>query len=324
MNERPKVCIAFPLEDDLKAQISASCDLIYVDYLAPRDELLAAVKDVDGFFGVPKVTVDSDFFDAAQKLQVYSTCSVGFDRIDVSEATRRGVLICNTPGVLTDAVANLTLSMILALTRNLIENEAYARSGGWARREKLPALGMDLQRKILGVVGFGRIGQEVVRRAHAFGMRTLWFDVFDASPEGAPESEYRSMDSLLAESDIVSLHTNLSSDSHHLIGEAELQLMKQSAFLINTARGPLVDQKALTRALKTHRIAGAALDVLEDEPPHPEDPIVSLPNVICLPHIGSATEETRRAMRELAVENLLHTLAGKRPPAPVNPEVLTS
>ena len=140
---KPNVCIAFPLEDDLKAQIGASCDLIYVDYLAPRDELLAAVKDVAGFFGVPKVTVDSDFFDAAPKLQVYSTCSVGFDRIDVSEATRRGVLICNTPGVLTDAVANLTLSMILALTRNLIANEAYARNGGWSRREQPPALGIE-------------------------------------------------------------------------------------------------------------------------------------------------------------------------------------
>ena len=321
---KPNVCIAFPLEDDLKAQIGASCDLIYVDYLAPRDELLAAVKDVDGFFGVPKVTVDSDFFDAAPKLQVYSTCSVGFDRIDVSEATRRGVLICNTPGVLTDAVANLTLSMILALTRNLIANEAYARNGGWSRREQPPALGIDLQGKTLGVIGFGRIGQEVVRRAQAFGMSTLWFDLFEVSPEDAPDSEYRPMEALLAQSDIVSLHTNLSPDSHHLIGETEFKLMKQSAFLINTARGPLVDQKALTRALETGRIAGAALDVLEDEPPDPEDPILRLPNAICFPHIGSATEETRRAMRELAVENLLDTLAGKRPPAPVNPEVLTS
>ncbi len=183
MNEKPRVCIAFPLEEDLQAQITASCDITVVDYLAPKEELMEAVKDVEGFFGVPFVRADSDFFDAAPKLRVYSTCSVGYDRIDVSEATRHGVLICNTPGVLTDAVANLTISMILALTRNLIENEAYARSGRWARREELPALGMDLKGKILGVVGFGRIGQEVVRRAQAFSMRTLWFDLFDVSPK---------------------------------------------------------------------------------------------------------------------------------------------
>jgi glyoxylate reductase len=224
--------------------------------------------------------------------------------------------------VLNAAVANLTLSMIFALALKLFGNEAHVRSGGWSRREKGPGLGIDIQGKTFGVIGFGRIGQEVTRRVQALGMRTIWYDVFDTPHESAPESEYRSLDALLTESDFVSLHTNLSESSHHMIGAAELDRMKSSAFLINTARGPLVDQKALTHALETDQIAGAALDVFESEPPDPEDPIVRLPNAICFPHIGSATVETRRAMRELAVQNTLDVLAGKRPPAPVNPEVL--
>ncbi|MCZ6631972.1 MAG: D-glycerate dehydrogenase [bacterium] len=322
LNEKPKVCIALTLEDDLKAQISAVCDVRVADVRAPQTELVEAIYDVEGILGTPRIRADSKFFDAAPKLRVLSTCSVGFDPIDVPEATRRGVVVCHTPGVLNAAVANLTLSMIFALALKLFENESYARSGGWARREKPPGLGRDIQGKTLGVIGFGRIGQEVTRRVQALGMRTLWSDVFDHPPEGAPESESRPLDALLAESDFVSLHTNLGPSSHHMIGAAELNRMKPGAFLINTARGPLVDQKALSRALETGQIAGAALDVLESEPPDPEDSIVRLPNVICFPHIGSATEETRRAMRELAVQNLLDVLAGKLPPAPVNPEVL--
>jgi phosphoglycerate dehydrogenase-like enzyme len=214
------------------------------------------------------------------------------------------------------------MSLIFALALKLFENESYVRNGGWARRDPLPSLGMDIQGKTLGVIGFGRIGQEVTRRMQALGMRTLWYDIFDQPHPSAPKSEYRPLDALLAESDFVSLHTNLDASSRHLIGTAQLALMKPTAFLINTARGPLVDQPALTHALKTGQIAGAALDVLEREPPDPDDPIVQLPNVICFPHIGTATVETRRAMRELAVRNLLAVLAGERPPAPVNPEVL--
>ena len=322
LNEKPKVCIALPLEDDLKAQIRAACDVRVVDVLPPRAELLEAVHDVEGVLGTPRLRADSEFFDAAPKLRVLSTCSVGFDSFDIPEATRRGVVVCHTPGVLNSAVANLTLSMIFALALKLFEHEPYVRSGGWSRRETPPGLGMDIQGKTLGVIGFGRIGQEVTRRMQALGMRTLWFDLFDDPPVGAPESEYRGLDELLGESDFVSLHTNLNPSSHHLIGAAELNRMKLSAFLINTARGPLVDQPALSRALERGQIAGAALDVFESEPPDPEDPIVRLPNVICTPHIGTATVETRRAMRELAIHNLLAVLAGELPPAPVNPEVL--
>ena len=322
MTEKPKVCVVVPIEEDLEAQIRAKCNIHQVDFGAPRAELLAAVRDAEGILLTPRVRADAEFFQAAPKLRVLSTTSVGYDPFDIPEATKHGVVVCHTPGVLTGAVANLTMTCILSLAIKLFENEAYVRSGGWGRNETRPGLGMDVQGKTLGVIGFGRIGQEVTRRMQALGMRTLWYDVFTEPHPSAPPSEYRPLDDLLAESDFVTLHTNLDEASHHLIGPAQLARMKPTAFLINTARGRLVDQPALAQALQSGQIAGAALDVLESEPPDPDEPIVRLPNVICFPHIGSATEETRRAMRELAVQNLLAVLAGERPPAPVNPEVL--
>ncbi len=249
MSVKPNVCISTSIEDDLLAQIGAVCETQVVEKGAPRRDLLAALSDVEGILLTPPIRVDAEFFDAAPKLRVVSTASVGYDPIDVVEATRRGVLVCHTPGVLNAAVADLTMTMIFLLARKLFEFEGYVRSGGWARRETPPSLGMDIQGKTLGVVGFGRIGQEVTRRMQALGMRTLWYDVFDEAPAGAPTSERMSLNDLLAESDFVSLHTNLGPSSHHLIGAAELAQMKSSAFFINTARGPLVDQPALTAAL---------------------------------------------------------------------------
>jgi len=322
MSGKPKVCIVVQIEDDLRAKIDASCDVHEIDMGASRAELLDAVKDIDGILLTPRVRADAEFFESAPKLRVLSTTSVGYDPFDIPEATKHGVVVCHTPGVLTPAVANMTMACIFNLAMKLFEHESYVRSGGWARRETPPPLAMDVQGKTLGVIGFGRIGQEVTRRMQAVGMNTIWYDIFDTPHPSAPKSEYRSLDTLLAESDFVSLHTNLDEASHHLIGTDALAKMKPTAFLINTARGGLVDQKALTAALQANQIAGAALDVLEAEPPDEADPIFTLPNVICFPHIGTATEETRRLMRELAVENLLTALAGKRPPAPVNPEVL--
>ena len=322
MSEKPKVISTVTLDDDLWRKLTDTCDARFVDRGLPRAELLAELRDCTGAIGTTLDTVDKEFFDAAPKLRVFSTHSVGYDGIDVDEATRRGILVCNTPGVLTNAVANLTVAMILCLARRLFVYEAYAKSGDWARREPKPPLGVDVEGKTVGVVGFGRIGQEVTRRAQALGMRTIWYDVFDAAHESAPKSEYRPLESLLEESDFVTLHSNLSESTHHVVNESALNRMKGSAYLINTARGPLVDQAALTEALKSDKIAGAALDVFETEPVDENDPLVKMDNVICLPHMGTATEETRRAMRELAVENLLTALAGRRPPAPVNPEVL--
>jgi glyoxylate reductase len=322
MSTKPKVYILVSLEEDLEERICMDCNVEKIDFTVPRESMLKMIHDADGILLSPRVRADAEFFDAAPKLKVISTTSVGYDPFDIPAATKRGVVVCNTPGVLSAAVANLTMACIFSLALRLFEYEPYVRSGGWARREKAPALGMDIQGKTLGVVGFGRIGQEVTRRMQALGMKTLWYDLFDTPHPSAPPSHYRPLHDLLAESDFVSLHTNLDRSSYHLIGAAELARMKPTAYLINTARGPLVDQAALTQALQSGQIAGAALDVLEKEPPDEADPIVRLPNVICFSHIGTATVETRRAMRELAVENLLAVLAGKRPPAPVNPEVL--
>jgi glyoxylate reductase len=322
MATKPKVYVIVAIEKELEDQLREACDVETIPMTDARESMLKTIHDADGILLTPRVRADAEFFDAAPKLKVISTTSVGYDPFDIPEATRRGIVVCHTPGVLTAAVANLTMTLIVSLALRLFEYESYVRSGGWARREKAPALGHDIQGKTLGVIGFGRIGQEVTRRMQALGMKTLWYDVVNTPHPSAPPSEYRPLNELLAESDFVTLHTNLDQGSHHLIGAAELAQMKPTAYLVNTARGPLVDQKALTAALQRGQIAGAALDVLEKEPPDEDDPIYRLPNVICFPHIGTATEETRRAMRGLAVENLLAVLAGKRPPAPVNPQVL--
>ena len=322
MTNKPKVLIHVPIEDDLMEQIREVAEVDQLIIAAPRSELLVAVKDVDGILLTPRVRADTEFFDAASKLKVLSTTSVGYDPFDIPEATKHGVVVCNTPGVLTASVANLTMASIFSLALRLFEYEPYVRSGGWSKREKSPPLGTDIQGKILGVIGFGRIGQEVTRRMQALGMRTSWYDVFDVPHPSAPESEYRPLNELLAEADFVSLHTNLDASSRHMIGEAELNLMKPTAYLVNTARGPLIDQAALTKALQSNQIAGAALDVLEKEPPVEDDPIFTLSNIICFSHIGTATKETRRAMRELAVKNLIAVISGKKPLASVNPEVL--
>ncbi|AWT59849.1 MAG: Glyoxylate/hydroxypyruvate reductase B [Candidatus Moanabacter tarae] len=321
MKNNQKVHLALQLETDLKEKLNALFQVTEENPDASKSEILSAIADVEGILGFPNLSMDADFFDAAPNLRVLSLASVGYDFVDVDAATKRGIVICNTPGVLTNAVANLTISMIFIITRKLIENETFVRTGGWARGKPAPALGTDIEGKVLGLIGFGRIGQEVARRAQALGMKTLWYDVFDTLPDGAPNSDYRKLDNLLEESDFVSLHTNLSPSARHLIGEVQLDKMKETAYLINTARGPLVDQSSLTKALKSGTIAGAALDVFESEPTAENEPITQLTNAYCFAHIASGTEETRRAMRELALQNLIAVLSGNHPPAPVNPEV---
>ncbi len=318
----PVAVVLLSLERDLDVQIDSRCELRRVAPGARRPEVLAALAEAEGVLLSNMVVVDEEFLEAAPRLRVVSGFGVGYNNFDVEAATRRGIAVCNTAGVLTPAVADLMIGLMIALARRLFDFEAYARSGGWAARKRPPPLAFDLAGKTLGVVGFGRIGKEVTRRVVVFGMRTLWNDVFSELPAGAPESEYRDLDDLLRESDIVTLHTDLNPTSHHLIGERELGLMKPEACLINTSRGPIIDQPALTAALQNGSIAAAALDVLEKEPPDPDDPIVRLPNALTFPHIGTATHETRRLMRELSVRNLLAVLEGKDPESCVNPDVL--
>lgn len=309
-----------PVERDLIERLARVGDVHEAGPLG-RSELLESLHLAEAILG--HIEADEAFFEAAPKLRILATVSVGFNHIDIEAATRRGVLVCHTPGVLNRAVVDITMSLIFSLSLRLRENEAYVRSGGWSDPNVAPpALGNDIRGKTLGVIGFGRIGQDVTRRMQYLGMRTLWHDRYTGPFEDAPDSQYRELDQLLAESDVVSLHTNWEPGSPALLGHREISLMKSSALLVNTARGPLIDQDALAEALASGAIAGAGLDVLREEPPEAGERIVSLPNVVCYPHIGSATEETRRAMRELAVANIIAFLDGDEVPSAVNADSL--
>jgi glyoxylate reductase len=321
MTARPRSCIALPLPRHLRERIEAETEPTYV-HSGADDELARALAEAEGLLVSNRQPIGDALMGAAPRLRVVAGFGVGYDRFDVEAATRRGVAICNTPDVVTEPVVNLTIGLLIALSRRLLENTRYALEGGWSRRDALPAAGVELRGKTLGIVGLGRIGRGVAERALPFGLRVIFNDVFDSTPTGAPEIEFRSLDGLLEESDFVSLHTDLNPSSHHLIGERQLAAMKHTAWLVNTSRGPVVDQRALTAALRDGTIAGAALDVLEQEPPEPDDPLLALPNVLVLPHMATATVETRAAMAEICVDSLLAVLRGDAPPACVNPEAL--
>lgn len=317
----PIACATIALPDEAQKRLAAGCRLTLVP-ATDRDAVLAALAGAEGLLCSAVFPIDSAMLDAVPRLRVISNFGVGYNNVDVKEATRRDIAVCNTPGVLSEAVADLTMSLILSLSRRLFDNAAHVRSGGWSRREAGPPLGFDIEGRTLGIVGFGRIGRAVADRARAFRMRPVFHDVFQDAGDYAAFCHYRPLDDLLRESDIVTLHVNLTPETQHLIGARELALMRPGAYLVNTSRGPVIDQAALVAALRERRIAGAALDVLEVEPPPADEPILALPNVVLLPHIGSATVETRQAMLDLAVENLASVLAGKPPPACVNPDVL--
>lgn len=260
---------------------------------------------------------------AAPLLKVISQIAVGHDNIDVEAATARGIVVTNTPGVLTEATADLTFALLLAAARRLPAAEQFLRAGKWQRWDVDLLCGADVHGRTLGLVGFGRIGQAVARRARGFGMRILCTARSGASAAAAFElgALQVPLDMLLKESDFVSLHVPLREDTRHLIGVAQLCQMKRSAFLINTARGPVVDEAALVAALEEGLIAGAGLDVFEHEPKVPPG-LLALPNVVLLPHVGSAVTSVRSLMCALAAKDCAAVLTGERPSHPVNPQVL--
>jgi glyoxylate reductase len=319
--DRPLVYVALRAPPEALARIEAACRVRRFERtgLPSQEELLAALADAEGLLGSAMLPVGADVLAAAPRLRVVSNFGVGFDNVDLAAATARGVLVCNTPGVLSNAVADLTLALVLALARRLPEAERFVREGGWVPGKAM-ALGVDVRGKTMGIVGFGRIGRAVADRARAFGMEVCYSDVRRA--EGDEGARFVELDDLLRAAGFVTLHVNLTPETRGLIGARELALMKPSAYLINTSRGQAVDQPALVEALREGRIAGAALDVFEREPLPPDDPLRRLPNVILLPHIGSATVETRAAMLDLAIDNLLAALRGERPQCIVNPEAL--
>ncbi|HIQ23918.1 MAG TPA: D-glycerate dehydrogenase [Pyrodictium delaneyi] len=297
----------------------------------PYEVLLEKAREVDGIVSLLSDRIDCRLLTEGAKsnLRIVSQYAVGYDNIDVECATRNGVYVTNTPSVLTQATAELTWALILATARRIVEADAYVRSGKWYRSgtgwhpELL--LGMELEGKVLGIIGLGRIGRAVARiGAKGFGMKVLYYSRHRAPERVEKElnATYVPLDTLLRESDIVSIHTPLTPETKYMIGERELRLMKPTAILVNTARGAVVDTNALVKALKEGWIAGAGLDVFEQEPLPPDHPLTKLPNVVLAPHIGSATKEARERMTCAVLENLLAFKRGEVPPNLVNPEVV--
>jgi glyoxylate reductase len=285
----------------------------------PRGDLLELVAGADAVLTLLGDRVDAELLDAAgPQLRCVANVAVGYDNVDLEAAAARGVVVTNTPGVLDDATADLTLALILAATRRLVEGDRLVRSGrAWSWGMHF-MLGSGLQGRLLGIVGLGGIGRKVAQRARAFGMRIAYHSRHSAPAEVEAELEAERMplERLLAEADVLSLHCPLTPETHHLIGPAELAAMKPSAVLVNAARGPVVDEGALAAALEEGRIAAAGLDVYEREP-HVERRLPELDNVVLSPHLGSATVETRTAMAELAARNAISVLSGQGPLTPV-------
>lgn len=312
---RPTVLVTKRIPSQALTRLEPSCDVEVYDgneYLS-HDELVARVRGKQGLVSLITDTVDRAVIESGRDLKVISNVAVGYNNIDVAAAKERGIVITNTPDVLTEATADLAWSLILAVTRRIAEGDRLIRRGGWKGWALDFMLGAELRGKQLGIVGFGRIGRAVAARASAFGMRVAYMDFV---PQTASDTEQMPLDRLLSTSDVVTLHCPLTSETTHLINQAALARMKRSAYLINTSRGPVVDEAALAWALKNRLIAGAALDVYEEEPKvHPD--LLSLENVVLAPHLGSATTETRTAMADLAVRNVIAVLSGQPPLTPV-------
>ena len=288
-----------------------------------RQQLLSRIGDRDGLLCMITDAVDEELLGRAPRLKMIANMGVGYNHIDIAAATRRGIPVSNTPGVLTDATADLAFTLILAVARRVVEGDRRVREGKFKLWAPFLFLGREVSGKTLGIVGFGRIGRAVARRARGFDMPVLYHSRSRLTPAEERESpaEYADLNALLAQADFVSLHVPLSKETRHLIGATELSRMKPTACLINTARGPVVDEVALLAALQRGMIAGAGLDVYENEPALTPG-LADLPNVVLLPHVGSATLETRTAMAAMAARNLIDGLGGQRPPNLVNPEVL--
>lgn len=321
---KPKVYVTRLIPEQGLDMVLEACDArVWQEELPPpRDVLLKEVRDVEGLLSLLTDRVDAELMDAAPRLKVISNYAVGFDNIDVAEATRRRIPVGNTPGVLTDTTADLAFALMMAAGRRLIEGVDYVRAGKWKTWGPKLLLGQDIYGATLGIIGFGRIGQAMAKRATGFDMRVLAYDPYpNQEAAKALGVELVELDRLLAESDFISLHPLLTKETYHMIGEREFKLMKPTAILVNAARGPIVDPKALYNALKNGDIAYAALDVTEPEPIPMDDPLLTLPNCIIVPHIASASRATRGKMAEMAAANLLAGLRGERLPNCVNPEV---
>lgn len=322
---KPRVFVTREIFSDALEDIRLVADLdLWTDELPPsRSELLDRAVGVDGILCLLTDKIDREFMDAAgPRLKVISQIAVGFDNIDVPEATKRGIPVGNTPDVLTQTTADAAWALMLSAARRIGESERAARAGRWRTWHPLHYLGQDVYGATLGIVGMGRIGFEVAKRSIGFDMKVIYHDVVRQDRyESELDMECVDMDTLLARSDFVSLHTVLNESTRHLIDARALSKMKQSAVLVNAARGSIVDPKALYEALRSGQISAAGLDVTEPEPIPADDPLLTLENCVIVPHIASASVSTRREMSRIAAANLLNGIAGERLVTCVNPEV---
>ncbi|MGB7026468.1 MAG: D-glycerate dehydrogenase [Candidatus Acidiferrum sp.] len=321
---KPKVLATRPLFPAAQEILNAGCQAEY--WTKPesisREELLRKVKDKEGLVCLLTERVDLSLLNAAPKLRIAANVAVGFDNIDVAACTKRGVVATNTPGVLDETTADFAWTLLMAVARRLGEGESLARSGNWKGWDLDQLVGTDVWGKTLGIVGFGRIGKAMARRANGFQMKVVYADAIRAQEAVEKElhATYRGMNDLLAQSDFVSVHVPLLPETRGLFDAPRFFRMKPTAFLINTSRGPVVDEAALVHALESGKIAGAALDVLENDPfIHPG---LKRPNVVLAPHIASASIETRTKMACMAAENVVALFKGQRPANMLNPEVL--
>lgn len=324
---KPKVFVARKMAQEALDMIAdaAEMDLWEGELPPPRDVLLKRVPDIDGLLSLLTDKVDAELMDAAPRLKVVSNMAVGFDNIDVPEATKHGIVVGNTPGVLTETTADFAWALIMATGRRVAEGDRWTRSGKWKTWGPMILLGYDIHHATLGVVGFGRIGIEIAKRARGFNMKILYYDVVRRKPEEEKELglEYApNLHDLLSRADFVTIHVPLMAETRHLISTAEFAAMKPTAIFVNTSRGPVVDQKALYQALKSGQIFAAGLDVTEVEPISMDDPLLTLDNITIAPHIASASVATRTKMATMAAANLIAGLKGEMPPNCVNPEVL--
>ncbi|GAB4201656.1 MAG: D-glycerate dehydrogenase [Coleofasciculaceae cyanobacterium] len=321
---QPKVFITRRLPTNLEQlQQVASVEVWTERQPPPYEVLLEKVKGIDGLLCLLTDRIDRQLLETGTSLKVISQMAVGYDNIDISAATARQIPVGHTPGVLTDATADFAWALLMAAARRVVEGDRFTRAGEWRTWEPDLLLGPDVTGATLGIVGFGRIGQAIARRAKGFEMRILYASRHRYEPELEQflGVEFAQFDRLLSESDFVTIHTPLSEETYHLFSDRQFELMKPSAILINTARGGVVDPDALYRALSSSQIAGAALDVTEPEPISMDSPLLTLDNLIIAPHIGSASRQTRTKMANMAIENLMAGLRGDRLPYCANPEV---
>jgi glyoxylate reductase len=321
---KAKLFITHPLYPEARTLLQGSCDCEFWEKQErpTPQELLARLKDKEGLVCLLTERIGEDVIRAAPKLRIVADVAVGYDNVDVPACTKRGVVVTNTPGVLDETTADFAWALMLAVARRVVEADQYVRAGSWQGWNFDQFCGTDVWGKTLGIVGFGRIGRAVARRAAGFGMKVIYHSKTKASAEVEKQlnAEYREMNALLAEADFVSIHVPLNGDTRQLFDAPKFFRMKPTAYLINTARGPIVDEAALVHALEAKKIAGAGLDVFEQEPfIHPG---LKRPNVVLAPHLGSASNETRGKMALLAAQNAVALFQGQRPPNLVNPEVL--